>query len=307
MLVHQNNVTIYQNLNLRINILARDDERESLLLYDDDDDVWMIISLSSFFKKLDYYREIAHDIVDTDKLYECFIDLYDNFLFSKLSQEFQLSTLSFLKNHLEPVKNYFLCSNVLFHLFSCPRSNYAVNPCALCSRLYIDPLIDCVDLHNTDLRYKLIKSSIFAYDVKQLFKNNFITQFKLNICYKSLEQYTVLNSDQKRCLQLSVFQNECDIIIKYCEVLIRIFLNFFYSVSESFAGFEKPGKLTKYFECCLRFIERFFERMAKLLYADKFKEIFLHYEPESDYDLSYIRIINKKYSKYCIKKFENAD
>ena len=192
-------------------------------------------------------------------------------------------------------------------MFNRPRSNYAVNHCVLCSRLYIDPLIDCVDLHSTDLRYKLIKSSIFAYDVKQLFKNNFITQFKLNICYKSLEQYTVLNSDQKRCLQLSVFQNECDIIIKYCEVLVRIFLNFFYSVSELFAGFEKPGKLTKYFECYLRFIECFFERMAKFLYADKFKEILLHYEPESDYDLSYIRIINKKYSKYCIKKFENAD
>ena len=170
--------------------------------------------------------------------------------------------------------------------------------CALCSWLYIDPLIDCVDLHNSDLRSKLIKSSVFAYDVKQLFKNNFITQFKLNICYKSLEQYTVLNSDQKRCLQLSVFQNECDIIIKYCEVLIRIFFNFFYSVSESFVGFEKPGKLTKYFECCLRFTERFFfERMAKLLYADKFKEIFLDYEPESDHDISYIRIINEKYSE----------
>ena len=131
MLVHQNNVTIYQNLNLRINILARDDERESLLLYDDDDDVWMVISLSSFFKKLDYYREIAHDIVGTDKLYEFFIDLYDNFLFSNLSQEFQLSTL---KNHLETVKNYFSCSNVLFHLLNCPRSNYAENHCALCSR-----------------------------------------------------------------------------------------------------------------------------------------------------------------------------
>ena len=89
-------------------------------------------------------------------------------------------------------------------------------------------------------------------------------------------------------------------------MLIRIFF-FFYSVSESFAGFEKPGKLTKYFECCLRFIECFFERMAKASYADKFKEIFLHYEPESDYDLSYIRIVNEKYSEYCIKKFENAN
>ena len=149
--------------------------------------------------------------------------------------------------------------------------------------MYIGPLVypeQKVDLRdNTDLRYKLIKSSIFAYDVKLLFKNNFIMQLKLNICYKSLEQYTVLNSDQKRCLQLSVFQNEYDIIIKYCEVLVRIFFNFFYSVSESLAAFENPGKLTKYFECCLRFIERFFERMGKLLYADKFKEILLHYEP----------------------------
>ena len=51
-------------------------------------------------------------------------------------------------------------------------------------------------------------------------------QFELNICYKSLEQYTVLNLDQKRCLQLSVCQNECDIIIKYCEVL-ESFIIFF--------------------------------------------------------------------------------
>ena len=88
---------------------------------------------------------------------------------------------------------------------------------------------------------------------------------------------------------------------------VRIFYNFFYSVCESFAGFEKHGKLTEYFDCCLRFIEHFFEKMVKLLYADKFKEIFLHYEPEIDYDLSYIRIINKKYSELCIKMFENAN
>ena len=82
---------IHQNLNLRINILARDDERESVLLYLNAD-VWMIIlqfltnnelyqlkflcrrfymiiSLSSFFKKFDYYREIAYDFVEIDKLY----------------------------------------------------------------------------------------------------------------------------------------------------------------------------------------------------------------------------------------------
>ena len=80
---------------------------------------------------------------------------------------------------------------------------------------------------------------------RKMFKNNFITQFKLNVCCKGLEQYMVLNFDQKRCLQLSVFQNECDIIIKYCEVFVRIFFNFFYSVSELLVAFEKSGKLTK--------------------------------------------------------------
>ena len=57
----------------------------------------------------------------------------------------------------------------------------------------------------------------------------------------------------------------------------------------------------------MRFTERFFERMAKLFCANKFKEIFLHYETEIDYDHSYIRIINEKYSEYCMKKLENAD
>ena len=41
-------------------------------------------------------------------------------------------------------------------------------------------------------------------------------------------------SDKKRCLELSVFNNPCDIIIKYYEVLVKILANFFYSVSDDF-------------------------------------------------------------------------
>ena len=137
-LFRQNNVMIHQNLNLRINILARDDERESVLLYLNDDvqmiilqfltnnelyqlkflcrRFYMIIWLSPFFKKLDYYREIAHDIVDTDKLYECFIDLYDNFLFSKLFQQFQSSTLFFFKIIWNQLRIIFY---VLMFYFTC--------------------------------------------------------------------------------------------------------------------------------------------------------------------------------------------
>ena len=127
-MVLQNSVTIQQNLNLHINILVRDNERESVIIlhFLTNNELcqlkfccrrfYMIISLLPFFKKLDYYREIAYDTVDTDKLYECFIDLYNNFIFPKMSQEFQLSTVSFLKNHPEPVKNYFY---VLMFYFTC--------------------------------------------------------------------------------------------------------------------------------------------------------------------------------------------
>ena len=41
-------------------------------------------------------------------------------------------------------------------------------------------------------------------------------------------------SDKKRRLELSVFNNPCDIIIKYYEVLVKILANFFYSVSDDF-------------------------------------------------------------------------
>ena len=50
-------------------------------------------------------------------------------------------TFLFFKFSFDRLKNLFMTSNCLFHLFSCPRSEYAKHNCICCSRLYIDASI----------------------------------------------------------------------------------------------------------------------------------------------------------------------
>ena len=50
-------------------------------------------------------------------------------------------TFLFLKYSFDRLKNLFMTFNCLFHLFSCPRSDYTKNNCICCSKLYIDASI----------------------------------------------------------------------------------------------------------------------------------------------------------------------
>ena len=59
---------------------------------------------------------MSHEILDVNKQYELFISLYENVLFDKFDHHFNHETLRYLRYRLEPVKNLFLCSNVLVHL-----------------------------------------------------------------------------------------------------------------------------------------------------------------------------------------------
>ena len=219
------------------------------------------------------------------KFFKLFIDLYNNFLFDPTFRfHFEQPTYLYLKYRLEPVKNLFLCSNVLFHLFNCPRSNYAVSN--YCSHLYIDPLFD----PSSDLRYEFIfVNRAFKEDVKLLLKSHFITQFKLNICYKSLKHYNVINTDQERCLTIPVIQDPCKLIITFCEMLVRILYIFFYYFL--LRVYSKKGEY--FYIHCLKFIKKFFQEMTKLLHAHPFKNMFLNYEPDVDYSASFIKVINQ--------------
>ena len=110
----------------------------------------MIATLSN---KLNHYRKISHEIFNTEKLYDLFIDTYNNVLFQRFNYHFSFSTLcylryrtQFIKNQFlcsryrtQFIKNQFLCSSVLSHIFDCPRSEFAINNCHCCSRLQVNP------------------------------------------------------------------------------------------------------------------------------------------------------------------------
>ena len=68
--------------------------------------------------KLNYYRMISLDIIDLKKYYKNFIRLFNDVLLNNLFKQFEKSIYLYLKFILEPVKNLFLVSNVLFHLFT---------------------------------------------------------------------------------------------------------------------------------------------------------------------------------------------
>ena len=60
---------------------------------------------------------ISLDIIDLKK-YKNFIRLFNDVLLNNLFKQFEKSIYLYLKFSLEPVKNLFLVSDVLFHLFT---------------------------------------------------------------------------------------------------------------------------------------------------------------------------------------------
>ena len=215
---------------------------------------------------------ISHDIIDVKKYYENFIQLFNDVLLNNLSKQFDKSIYLYLKFSLEPVKNLLLVSNVLSHLFTCPRSNYAKNDCSFCSRLLFNRLF-CPS-NAIELQYDYLSIDIFFVDdVKKLFEEYSIDRIRINICFRSLEHYQANNSNEKRCLLICVFSNPCIIIVKFCETLVRILFNFFYNFSEDFvtdAGKHRQMLL----EECLSFAHTFLRTTMKILKASKFNEIF---------------------------------
>ena len=147
---------------------------------------------------------ISLDIIDLKKYYKNFIRLFNDVLLNNLFKQFEKSIYLYLKFILEPVKNLFLVSNVLFHLFTWPRSNYAKNDCSFCSRLYFIPLFCPSNAIELQIDYLLI-NRFFVDDVKNLFEEYSVDRIRLNICFRSLEHYQAINSDEKRCLLICVF------------------------------------------------------------------------------------------------------
>ena len=90
-------------------------------------------------KGIKYYTKISHEIFDIESYYENF-NIQLQILFDKIKKNYTDTTNIFLKFSFDELKNYFLISNVLFHMTDCSRSDFANDNCSLCCHLYVNEL-----------------------------------------------------------------------------------------------------------------------------------------------------------------------
>ena len=147
-----------------------------------------------------------------------------NFFFDEL-------TFLHLRYCFDPLKNLFMVSNVLFHLFSCPRSKYAKDSCFSCSRLYVEPLIRPLNFYHIQ-NFNSIDE--FSDDIKTFYKKKSYSKIRFHVFFDSIEQFNTVNSDQGRCLTMFARTNVWQIINLFFKTQIRIFDNFFHNIVDHF-------------------------------------------------------------------------
>ena len=148
--------------------------------------------------------------------------MFDNLL-SILKEKFDDLTFLFLKYSFDRLKNLFMTSNCLFHLFSCPRSDYAKNNCICCSRLYIDASIRLLNLEKLENFFLDYVSN----NLKIFLKEKSYNKIKLNLFFDSIEQYNAINSDKKRRLNTYVVNNFFELITLFFETQLECLVIFF--------------------------------------------------------------------------------
>ena len=132
-------------------------------------------------------------------------------------------TFLFLKYSFDRLKNLFMTSNCLFHLFSCLRSDYAKNNCICCSRLYIDASIRLLNLEKLENFFLDYVSN----NLKIFLKEKSYNKIKLNLFFDSIEQYNAINSDKKRRLNTYVVNNFFELITLFFETQLECLVIFF--------------------------------------------------------------------------------
>ena len=163
-----------------------------------------------------------------------------------------------------------MTSNCLFHLFSCPRSEYAKNNCICCSRLYVEPLIRPPNFE------KLQNFFLEASDnIKNFLKEISYNKIKLNVFFDSIEQYNAINSDQKRCLNTYVVKNFFELITLFFETQIRAFCNFFHDIANDF--YIKAENKFFFLVQCFDFVLKFVGKCIKNIKISMFQEIFTRF------------------------------
>ena len=88
-------------------------------------------------KELFFLIDTAKKIFDIDDYYEKFQFFFIEKLAFDLKKKFSISKYLYVRSSLEEISREITVSNILFHLFYCPRSIFAKNECLNCSRLFL--------------------------------------------------------------------------------------------------------------------------------------------------------------------------
>ena len=254
--------------------------------------------ITFFDKKLRYFTINSHKIFEVNDYYDMLFYMLNDLL-NNLKKKFDEVTFLLLKYSFEDFKNLFMISNCFYHLFSCPRSDFTRNNCMYCSRLYISPSIrpknfDCIDNFNFKLSSDDDRRNALSDNSRSILK-----RFKIIVFFKSLEEFSTINSDQKRCLNTFIVQDYFHFVLVFFEVQLRIFTNFFHNlVKDNYI--RSKNKIKFFLEQCFIFSFEFVTYCIRKVKISFFEEIF----NEFDYsDSNFIKVINKKYIEYCNRKY----
>ena len=221
-------------------------------------------------------------------------DYYNNFQFFltekfivDLKKKYSFSKYLYLRSSLEEISREITISNVLFHLFYCPRSSFSRNECMRSSRLYAKKELEVTAeyLKNLDI--------LSESDEKE------IQDFEFTIFWNNDYQRTVINSDIKRCLDTFIIEYSKQFLLLILEIQFRIFMNFFHSLSKSFS--KKEDERVLFMKMALYFIRKFSIYVLKNIRLADLNNLF----DEIEFDqFKFLKVINDKYKEELIRRYE---
>ena len=212
-----------------------------------------------------------------------------------IRKDFQFSTDLFLKFRINEIINESTISNLLLHLFFCPRSFFAKNSCQNCSRKFI-----VKDIYKPpNFHYVLEFDFRRWFSEHELFPEilDDIREFNGNVFFDSQRQLDIVNSDRQRCLDTFVVQEHFEFGLLFAELQLRVFMNFFYGIVDDI--FDKREKKLL-IRNAYTFTERVVSYSIKNMNLKHFEKLF----DEINYSqFQFIKVINKKYIDSCIEKY----
>ena len=274
-----------------------------LFLYD----IFKLKFLSRRFNEIFLLNKEARNFIELSKKIFCVDDYYNKFIFllkkkllMRVKKRFDHSTFLFLNYSVEEIINECTISNCLIHLFHCPRSTFPRNNCLYCSRTFVKHDIFVPNNFNSIVGFEF--EDYFLFD--QLYSNNenvraIIKDFKFNLFFASTYQSEVINSDRSRCLDLRIIHTHEEFVLLFFETQVRIFINFFYRLSEDIANYkERKFFIEKSVSFTLKFLRSCAENIKISAFEDFYKTI-------EHSQFQFMQVMNKKYIETCKKKYED--